>query len=99
MVFGHHPKSQKSAAQIVLIRDHDDWDFSLIMNDYIVAFISFEAMFHFLHYDYFPCAIFGPVYLIPYKTFVFTNQFDFVGFSQNKNRLRPSIKHRERINH
>lgn len=69
------------------------------MDDHIGAAIFFEAMFHFLHYYYFPRAIYEPVYLAPYKTFVFTDQLDFVGFTRDQNELRPSVKHRERINH
>ena len=66
---------------------------------HIGAAISFEAMFDFLHHHYFPCAIFGPVYLAPYKTFVFTDQFDFVAFIGEKNGLRSLMKHRKRIRH
>ncbi len=69
------------------------------MDDHIGAAIFFEAMFDFLHYYYFPRVIFGPVYLAPHKTFVFSDQLDFVGFTADKNGLRPSIKQRERIKH
>ena len=69
------------------------------MDDHIRAAIFFEAMFNFLHKYYFPRTCFGPVYLAPYKTFVFTDQIDFVGFTKDKNELRPSMKHRDRIQH
>ena len=99
MVFGHLPKTTTVPAQSSLIGDHGDWGFSLFMDDHIGAAISFEAMFDFLHHYYFPRAIFGPVYLAPHKTFIFTDQLDFVGFTGDKNGLRPSMKHRERIRH
>ena len=69
------------------------------MDDHIGAAISFEAMFDFPHHHYFPRAIFGPVYLAPHRTFIFTDQLDFVGFTGDKNGLWPSMKHRERIRH
>ena len=63
MVFGHLPKTTIVPAQSSLIGDHGDWGFSLFMDDYIGAAISFKAIFNFLHHYYFLCAIFGPVYL------------------------------------
>ena len=99
MVFGHLPKTQATPAQSSLIRDHGDWGFSLFMDDHLGAAISFEAMFDFLHHHRFPRAIFGPVYLAPHKTFIFTDQLDFVGFTGDKNGLQPSMKQRERIRH
>ncbi len=51
------------------------------MDDHTGAAISFEAMFDFLHHHYFLRVIFGPVYLAPHKTFIFTDQLDFVGFT------------------
>ncbi len=99
MVFGHLPKTATVPAQQSLIGDHGNWGFSLFMDDHIGAAISFEAIFNFLHEYYFPRANFGPVYLAPHKTFVFTDQLDFVGFTGDKNGLRLSIKHRDRIRH
>lgn len=99
MVFCYPPKNQKFAAQVTLIGYHNNRGFFLFMDNYIGAAIFFEAMFYFLHYYYFPCTIFGPVYLASHKTFVFTDQLDFVGFIRDKNKLRPSIKYKKRINH
>lgn len=94
MVFGHLPKTVTVSAQSSLIGDHGDWGFSLFMDDHIGAAISFEAMFNFLHQYYFPRARFGPIYLAPHKTFVFTDQLGFVEFTGDKNGLRPSMKQR-----
>ncbi len=99
MIFGYLLKTQATLAQSSLIGDHDDWGFSLFMDDYIGVAISFEVMFDFLHHYYFPRAIFGPVHFTPYKTFIFTDQLDLVGFTSDKNRLRSSMKQRERIQH
>lgn len=97
MVFGHLPKTQAAPAQLTPIRDHGNWGFSLFMDDQIGAAISFEAMFSFLHQYYFSRTSFGPVYLAPHKTFVFTDQLDFIGFTGDKNGLRPSMKHQDWI--
>lgn len=99
MVFGHLPKTQATPAQSTLIGDHGEWGFSLFMDDHIGAAVSFGAMFNFLHRYYFPRASFGPVYLAPHKTFIFADQLDFVGFTGDKNGLRPSVKHRDQIYH
>ena len=69
------------------------------MDDYIGAAISFEAIFDFLHEYYFPRASFGSVYLALHKTFIFTDRIDFIGFTRDKNGLRLSVKHRDRIRH
>ena len=95
MVFGHLPKITTVPAQSSLIRDHGNWGFFLFMDNHIRAAISFKAMFDFLHHYYFPCAILVLVYLASYKTLIFTDQLDFVGFTGDKNGLRPSMKHRE----
>ncbi len=99
MVFGHLPKNQRTPSQSNFIGDHGDWGFSLFMDDHIRAAISFEAMFNFLHHHYFPRTILRPVYFAPYKTFIFTDQLDLFGFTEDKNRLRLSIKQRKRIRH
>lgn len=41
------------------------------MDDHIGAAISFETMFDFLHYYYFPRVIFDPVYLAPHILYFF----------------------------
>ncbi len=81
MVFGHLPKTQTTLSQSSLNGDHGDWGFSLFMDDHIGAGISFEAMFDFLHHHYLPPTNFGPVYLTPHKTFIFTHQLDLVEFN------------------
>lgn len=41
-------------AQLSLIRDHNDQEFSLFIDDYIKTATFFETMFDFLYKDYFP---------------------------------------------
>ena len=65
------------------------------MDDHIRTAISFKVMFSFLYQYYFSYASFGLVYLAPHKTFIFTDQIDFVGFTGDKNGLQPSMKHRD----
>lgn len=67
------------------------------MDDHIRTAISFKVMFSFLYQYYFSYASFGLVYLAPHKTFIFTDQIDFVGFTGDKNGLQPSMKHRDWI--
>ena len=69
------------------------------MDNYIGAAISFDAIFDFLYRYYFLRTSFRLVYLASHKTFVFTDQLDFVELTGEKNRLRPSMKHRNRIRH
>ena len=99
MVFGHLPKTNIISAQSSFIGDHGDWKFSLFMDDHIWAATSFQVIFDFLYEYYFPQASFGPIYLALHKTFVFTDQLDFVGFTGDKNGLWLSMKHRDWIQH
>lgn len=99
MVFGYLPKTDMVSAQLSLLGNHNDWGFSLFMNNHIGAATSFEGIFNFLYKYYFPQASFGPVYFIPHTTFVFIDQLDFVGFLRDKSGLRPLVKHKYRIRH
>lgn len=84
MMFGYLPKTTTVSAQSSLIRDHDDWRFSLFMDDHIGAAISFEAIFNFLYHYYFPRTIFGPVYLAPGKIFVLQISLTLLNLSEIK---------------
>ncbi len=67
------------------------------MEDNIRAAIFFETMFNVLHHYYFPNASFGFLYFSPNKTYFFTDELDFVGFTDDKNEFRSSMKHGDRI--
>ncbi len=104
IVFGYLLKTETVPAQVTFVGDYDDWDFSLFIDDHIEAAISFEAisfeaMFNFLPKYYFPLASFGSVDLASHNIFVFTDQRNFVCFTGDKERLQPSMKHKERIQH
>jgi len=67
------------------------------MDNYAAATTGFKALFRFLYKDYFPRVVFRPVYLSEYKTFVFVDNLELLGFQGSAAGLRPSIKHREKI--
>ena len=50
-------------------------------------------MFTFLHEKYFPHLIFGPVYLIGHKLFMFTTSLEAVGFQGGLDEIQLLIKH------
>ncbi len=54
-------------------------------------------MFKFLHEQYFPRVIFGPVYLSGHKTVIMGDNLELLGFQGTPEGLRPSLKHREKI--
>jgi len=45
----------------------------------------------------FPRVAFGPVYLLGHKIMVFVDDLELLGFQGSASGLRPSIKHREKI--
>ena len=67
------------------------------MDDHSGSARDFESMFNFLHKQYFPRMAFGPIYLSGPKTHVFVEYLDLLGFQENADGLRPSIKHREKV--
>lgn len=97
LMFGPLPATGEEEAYNSMIGDHGDVAFSPFVDDHLSSAKGFEEMFDFLHEVYFPRCAFGPIYLAPKKTFVFTDQLDFVGFTGDRYGLRPSIKHIEQI--
>ena len=55
--------------------------FCPFVDDHMGAATSFEAMFDFLHNEYFPRVAFGPLYLSGKKTHMFTDSLEMVGFT------------------
>ena len=94
IVFGPIPKALRVEAMPSLIRSHAKHGFAIFMDDYIAAAESFQALFDFLHKQYFPRVAFGPVYFALYKTYVFINTLETVGFSGGVDGLRPAVKHK-----
>ena len=73
LTFGHLPATEDEPEQKTILKDHGKTGFSIFADDHIGAATSFQSMFDFLHTKYFPCCAFGPVYLVPKKTHVFTS--------------------------
>lgn len=99
LTFGHLPPTDDQAEQPTLLKDHDKARFSTFADDHVGAATSFESMFTFLHTKYFPQCAFGPVYLVPQKTFIFVSKLDFMGFTGSADSLWPSMRHRDQIRH
>ena len=66
------------------------------MNNHMSSARIFDNMFRFLHTKYFSRVAFGPVYLSDYKTHMFTDSLEIVGFTGSSEGLRPAAKHREK---
>lgn len=96
MVFGPIPKSATTEAMPSIIGVQDHAAFTLFMDDHMGAATSFEELFKFLHEQYFPRVAFGPIYLAPHKTHVFTDNLEMVGFSGGLDGIRPAAKHRRK---
>lgn len=94
LTFGHLPKTEVEPAQDTILKDRGESAFSISADDHIGAPTSFDAMFDFLHTKYFPRAAFGPIYLVPKKTYLFMDQLGFIGFTGS---LKPSTKHQQRM--
>lgn len=98
LVFGPLPANSAGVARMPsLIGTHGDHAFQVFMDDHAAAATTFEEMFKFLHEEYFPRVAFGPVYLSGHKTVVFGGSLELLGFHGSADGLRPSIKHREKI--
>lgn len=97
LVFGPLPATAEEEAHDSMIGDLGDVAFSPFVDDHLSSAKGFEEMFEFLHEMYFLKCAFGLIYFAPKKTFVFTDQLDFVGFTGDRYGLRPSVKHIEQI--
>lgn len=97
LVFGPLPGTGSAPLSPSIIGDHDTWAFAPFMDDHGGAALDFDALFHMLHDEYFPRAVFGPVYLNPRKTEVFMDELTLLGFTGKGGTIRPSIKHRNEI--
>jgi len=97
LVFGPLPATTETPAMKTIIRDHGEVAFSPFMDDHLGAATTFEKMFTFLHNEYFPRVLFGPVSLNPRKCNFFSEEVEVLGFTAAGNGLRPSGKHRSRV--
>ena len=98
LVFGPlPPKSEGIPRMPTLIGKHKNHSFQVFMDDHASAATDFDTMFDFLHADYFPRVTFGPVYLSGHKTHIFSENPELLGFEGSANGLRPSLKHRTKV--
>lgn len=98
LVFGPLPANSDGIPRMsTLIGNHGDHAFQVYMDDHAASATDFESMFTFLHKQYFPRVAFGPVYLLGHKIMVFVDDLELLGFQGSASGLRPSIKHREKI--
>ena len=98
LVFGPLPANAEGVPRMPSIIDtYEKSAFRVFMDDHAGSATDYDTMFEFLSTKYFPRVAFGPVYLAGAKTFVFTNQLDVLGFQGSADGIRPSIKHREKV--
>jgi hypothetical protein len=61
------------------------------------VFKDFDSQFTFLHEEYFPQIMFGPISLSGSKTKAFCTSLELVGFMDSMEGLRPSVRYRDWI--
>ena len=67
------------------------------MNDHSAAIKDFDSMFNFLHEKYFLRVAFNLIYLSKSKTHIFAKNLELLDFHNNAQGLRPSLKHRQKV--
>lgn len=98
LVFGPLPPNDEGVARMPsLIGDHGNHAFSVFMDDHGGSATDFDTLFTFLHTQYFPRCVFGPVYLSGAKTQIFADSLEVLGFEGSAAGLRPSFKHKDKI--
>lgn len=80
-----------------LIGDSGEIAFDGMIDDSYGSATTFEAMFQFLHTQFFPRCSWGPMYLKDSKSCFFSESLQFVGLEAGPNGLRPSLRKRETI--
>lgn len=68
----------------------------MFVDDYGGSGKSSDAVFDFLHYQYFPRVSFVRIGLKPSKTILFATQIALLGFELSAGQFRPAHKHRDR---
>lgn len=98
LVFGPLPANSDGVLRSKsLIGDHNNHAFSVFMDDHGASAEDFDSLFTFLHTQYFPRCVFGPVYLSGPKTHLFEDSIELLGFRGGADGLRPSEKHMSKI--
>lgn len=71
--------------------------FDVYINNYIGAAKIFQAIYTFLHDNYFSRVVFGLVYLLKKKIKAFVNILKLLGFEQSCKKLKLSAKYQNKI--
>ena len=80
-----------------LMGDRGDIAFDGLIDASYGSAVSFAHLLRFLHEEFFPRCVFGPVYLKPSKTFLFFPSLEFVGLEGSGTGLRPSLRKRDQV--
>lgn len=102
LVFGNIPEGADEegkiqAAFMTLIGDRGDVAFDGMIDDSYGSADTFERLFRFLHEEFFPRCVWGPMYLKGPKCLFFDNTLELVGLEAGDNGLRPSLRKRKMI--
>lgn len=102
LVFGAIPEDRSTPGVVrpafpPLMGDRGDVAFDGLIDDSYGSAVSFARLFQFLHDEFFPRCVFGPVYLKPSKTFLFFPSLEFVGMEGSGTGLRPSLRKQDQV--
>jgi hypothetical protein len=97
LVFSPLLKTDEELLFPTLIKDYRDAVFILFIDNYIGAATDFWTMYTFLYKKYFPRIIFSLLSLNPKKLYFFYSTLKVIGFSVNREGLRPTTKYRNQI--
>lgn len=71
--------------------------FGLYIDDHLSLAKSFADIFKFLHKIYFLYIVFGLVYFIGKKIFIFDNKLNILDFEKTSKRLKPFSKYQNKL--
>jgi len=95
-VFRPLPRGEGAEAIPTLISTYKNSAFTLFIDNYVRVAENFNSLFNLLYTKYFPRVVFSPIYLALYKTKVFIDTLEIVGFTRGVDSLRLAAKHREK---
>jgi len=95
-VFRPLPRGEGPEAIPTLISTYENLAFTLFIDNYVRVAEDFNSLFNLLYTKYFPRVVFSPIYLALYKTKVFIDTLEIVGFTRGIDGLRLATKYREK---
>ena len=90
-------KIEDVEAILTIIDDQEKTTFYLFMNDHMNIVEFFDDIFRFLSTLYFSRVTFKSIYLQEHKTYMFMNSLKMIRFTREVERLRSSMKHRDKM--